>query len=47
MRKVRLLFVGALLTKTVTATLPPALLVVIWWQRGRIEWRRDIAPLLP
>ncbi|MGA3017904.1 MAG: hypothetical protein ABSF62_12355, partial [Bryobacteraceae bacterium] len=41
------LFVLALLTKTVTATLPGALLVVVWWQRGRIEWKRDLRPLLP
>ncbi|MGA2737710.1 MAG: tetratricopeptide repeat protein [Bryobacteraceae bacterium] len=41
------LFVLALLTKTVTATLPMALLVIFWWQRGRLDWRRDIRPLLP
>jgi Flp pilus assembly protein TadD len=37
----------ALLTKTVTATLPAALLVVFWWQRGRLDWRRDVSPLIP
>ncbi len=41
------LFVLSLLCKTVTATLPAALLVVLWWQRGRLEARRDVAPLLP
>lgn len=41
------LFCLALLSKSVTATLPGVLLVVFWWQRGRLEWRRDIAPLLP
>lgn len=41
------LFVLALLTKTVTATLPAALLVVFWWQRGRLNLRRDLAPLVP
>jgi len=40
-------FVAALLTKTVTATLPPALLVIAWWRRGRLSWRDDIAPLVP
>ena len=41
------LFLLALLSKSVTATLPAALLVVFWWRRGRIDWRRDARPLLP
>ncbi len=41
------LFVLGLLSKTVTATLPAALLVVFWWQRGQLTWRRDVIPLLP
>lgn len=41
------LFLLALLTKTVTATLPAALLVVFWWRRSRLDWRRDVLPLLP
>lgn len=40
------LFILAVLSKTVTATLPAALLVVFWWQRGRIR-RRDVLPLVP
>ena len=40
-------FVCALLSKTVTATLPAALLLVLWWQRGRLDWRRDVLPLIP
>jgi tetratricopeptide (TPR) repeat protein len=41
------LFVLALLSKTVTATLPAALMVILWWQRGRLAWRRDVLPLIP
>jgi len=37
-----LLFVLALFSKTVAATLPAALLVVLWWRRGRPE-RKDVA----
>jgi tetratricopeptide (TPR) repeat protein len=40
-------FVAALLTKTVTATLTAALLVLAWWQRGRVSWRDEVRPLLP
>jgi tetratricopeptide (TPR) repeat protein len=42
-----ILFALALLAKTVTASLPAAILVVLWWRRGRLSWRRDISPLLP
>jgi protein O-mannosyl-transferase len=42
-----LLFICALLSKTVTATLPAALLVVLWWQRGRLRWKEDVVPLVP
>jgi len=41
------LFVLGLFTKTVIATLPAALLVVFWWQRGTLTWRRDVWPLVP
>ena len=27
--------------------LPGVLLVVLWWRRGRLEWRRDVVPTLP
>jgi tetratricopeptide (TPR) repeat protein len=40
-------FVLALGSKTVTASLPAALLVVFWWRRGRLTWRADVKPLLP
>ncbi len=35
-----LLFTLALLTKTVTATLPAGLVIVIWWMRGRLSLKR-------
>ena len=41
------LFVLALCSKTVTATLPAALLLIGWWQHGRLRWRRDVVPLIP
>jgi len=40
-------FLAALFTKTVTASLPAALLVVAWWRRGRLSWRDDVLLLLP
>ena len=42
-----LLFLLALGTKSTTATLPAALLVVLWWRNGGLSWRRDVVPLLP
>lgn len=41
------LFVLALLSKSVTASLPAVLLVIAWWQQGTLSWRRDVLPLLP
>jgi tetratricopeptide (TPR) repeat protein len=41
------LFACAVLSKTVTATLPAALLVGIWFLRGRLRWALDVRPLLP
>ncbi len=41
------LFALALLSKSVAATLPAALLVVFWWKRGRLSWRGDVIPLAP
>lgn len=40
-------FVLALLSKSVTATLPAALLVVLWWRQGRLAFGRDVRPLMP
>ncbi len=41
------LFVLSFASKIVTVTLPAALLIVFWWQRGRLSWRRDVLPLAP
>jgi tetratricopeptide (TPR) repeat protein len=38
-------FLLAILTKSATATLPAALLVVCWWKRGRLDLRGDLSPL--
>ncbi|HEY4283175.1 MAG TPA: tetratricopeptide repeat protein, partial [Chthoniobacterales bacterium] len=41
-----LLFVAALLSETITASLPAALLLIRWWKKARIRWS-DITPLVP
>ncbi len=40
------LFLLAILSKTVAATLPAAILLILWWKTGRILWRHAVA-LLP
>ncbi len=40
-------FVMALLSKSITATLPAVLLSVFWWRRGELRWSRDVLPLTP
>lgn len=40
-------FVLALLTKSVTATLPIALVIIRWWKKGPLEFKRDLLPLVP
>ena len=40
-----LFFVAALLSKSVTASLPAVLLVIRWWKRGRVGWP-DVQPLV-
>ena len=41
------LFVLGLLSKTAIVTLPLAWLVILWWKRGAISWRRDVVPVIP
>jgi Tfp pilus assembly protein PilF len=40
------LYAGALLSKSVTCSLPVAILLLTWWKRGRLRWR-DVYLLLP
>ena len=40
-------FTLAVLSKTVTVTFPAAMLAILWWRRGSLQLRRDIAPLGP
>jgi tetratricopeptide (TPR) repeat protein len=42
-----ILFLSALLAKTTTFSLPAAILLIGWWQRGHIWWRADVLPTLP
>jgi tetratricopeptide (TPR) repeat protein len=42
-----LLFTLALFGKTATVTLPAAVLVILWWKRGTLSWRRDLLPTAP
>jgi tetratricopeptide (TPR) repeat protein len=39
-------FLAALLSKSVVATLPAAILVILWFKRGTLRWR-DVLPLIP
>jgi len=41
------LFALALLSKSVTATLPAAILVALWWRRGKLSLKSDVLPLIP
>jgi tetratricopeptide (TPR) repeat protein len=42
-----ILFAAALLAKATAFSLPAVILVIGWWQRGRLGWRKDILPTLP
>jgi tetratricopeptide (TPR) repeat protein len=39
-------FAAALLSKTVTGSLPAVILLLVWWRRGRVGWS-DVQPLIP
>ncbi len=40
------LFLGSLASKTVAASFPVTVLLLVWWKRGRLSFR-DVCPLLP
>jgi protein O-mannosyl-transferase len=42
-----ILFAAALLAKATAFSLPAVILLIGWWKRGRIRWRRDVLPTLP
>jgi len=41
------LFGLALLSKTTAVMLPAVLPVVLWWQCGRLSWKKNLLPLIP
>jgi tetratricopeptide (TPR) repeat protein len=41
------LCLAALLAKITAFVLPPTLLLIAWWKRGRLNWRQDGRPALP
>jgi tetratricopeptide (TPR) repeat protein len=41
------LFLFGLLSKTAIVTVPLAWLVILWWKRGAVLWRRDVVPSIP
>src|SRR2546423_9219073 len=42
-----ILFCFGLLAKPIVALFPVAILVLLLWKRGRVEWTRDLQPLVP
>jgi tetratricopeptide (TPR) repeat protein len=41
------LFSLGLFAKTVIATLPAALLLILWWRRKHLRWKEDVVPTTP
>jgi Flp pilus assembly protein TadD len=42
-----LLFTLGVLAKAIVATFPAVILILLWWKRGKLNWTRDVKPLLP
>lgn len=41
------LFLCALLCKTTAVVWPLGMLIILWWKRGVLSWKRDVLPLIP
>jgi tetratricopeptide (TPR) repeat protein len=41
------LFLLGMMAKPILATLPPVILIVLWWKRGKLEWKKDVRFLVP
>lgn len=39
-------FICALLSKSITCSLPAVILLIIWWKSGRLDWR-NVWPVMP
>jgi len=44
---VLVLFSLGMMAKPILATLPAVILIVLWWKRGKLEWKTDVPPLVP
>jgi len=42
-----LLFTLGILAKAIVATLPAVVLILVWWKREKVNWQRDVKPLMP
>src|SRR5262249_6872285 len=40
-------FAGGMLVKTIVATFPAVMLLIFWWKRQKLDWKRDVQPLIP
>lgn len=41
------LFLLGMMAKPILATLPAVLLILLWWKRGKLEWKNDVRFLVP
>ena len=41
------LFLCTFLSKSTTVVWPLGMLVILWWKRGMLSWKRDVLPLIP